>query len=346
MSEHIQQNYSIHKEMSVRALRSSDIPTDLIESIIGVQTNDEVVVRGWDGSQGVRIELLLPLEVYEQHLDEKDGIQAKLECWLRNFFSYCEDCVGSVVLVPWDKVQNSAPPLKEDDLVSIWGEDYQGKTKVFISHSTKQKEVANRLKKRLDLYGFKCFVAHEDIKSSKEWREELKKGLRSMDTLLAWCTDDFCDSAWCQQEVGFAFGLGKPILSVPCCGGRVLGKLAFLADYQFDRPYQGKGYDDAAYELAVKLTQLNPGALHTMQKICAKLLRDSCSFAGAGYHAKRLQRIYKSYDPKVHQIIEAAKENLQVKCSFEAADSLTYFNSLVPNQSPTDAGVFDDDIPF
>ena len=82
------------------------------------------------------------------------------------------------------------------------------------SHISKFKAETAELKKRLELFGVSCFVAHMDIKPSKEWQDEIELALASMDGFVALLTEKFHESAWTDQEVGFAFARRVPIIAV------------------------------------------------------------------------------------------------------------------------------------
>ncbi len=86
--------------------------------------------------------------------------------------------------------------------------------RVFLSHKTEAKLETAELKQALKLYGISCFVAHEDIHPTHEWQYEIENALSSMDALVALMTEEFHDSNWTDQEVGFAFGRGVPIIAV------------------------------------------------------------------------------------------------------------------------------------
>lgn len=85
--------------------------------------------------------------------------------------------------------------------------------RLFISHISKDKMKATRLKECLAPYGIIGFVAHEDILPTLEWQAEIERGLRTMDGFIAVHTPGFSQSFWCQQEIGFALGSGKKIIS-------------------------------------------------------------------------------------------------------------------------------------
>ncbi len=86
--------------------------------------------------------------------------------------------------------------------------------KAFISHCSEHKDKAKRLKEELRLFNIDCFVAHEDIKPSKEWQDEIDKALKTMDFFISMHTEGFSQSIWCQQEVGFAVARKVKIIPI------------------------------------------------------------------------------------------------------------------------------------
>lgn len=97
------------------------------------------------------------------------------------------------------------------DAVDFWK---PGLARVFISHRDLHKREARDLSDALEEYGFSCFVAHDTIRPLSEWRDEIMRGLETMEVMLVFLTDNFEESLWCQQEVGFALGKGTPIISL------------------------------------------------------------------------------------------------------------------------------------
>ncbi len=86
--------------------------------------------------------------------------------------------------------------------------------KVFLSHLSKSKENAARLKLCLQPYGINLFVAHEDIHPTLEWQREILRALRSMDCFISLHTPGFLSSFWCQQEVGYALAREVPCIAI------------------------------------------------------------------------------------------------------------------------------------
>lgn len=85
---------------------------------------------------------------------------------------------------------------------------------LFISHTAKDKGKAMRLKECLKWYYVNAFVAHEDISPTVEWQAEIDSALRTMDAFVALHTPGFGQSAWAQQEIGFAVARRVKIISL------------------------------------------------------------------------------------------------------------------------------------
>jgi hypothetical protein len=86
--------------------------------------------------------------------------------------------------------------------------------RLFISHISKEKLKATRLKDCLAPFGVAGFVAHEDIHPTLEWQSEIERALHTMDAFVAMHTPGFSQSFWTQQEIGFAVGKGVKIISL------------------------------------------------------------------------------------------------------------------------------------
>ena len=85
--------------------------------------------------------------------------------------------------------------------------------RLFISHISKDKLIATRLKDALAQYDIAGFVAHEDIHPTLPWQDEIERALQTMDGLIAVHTVGFSASIWTQQEIGYALGRGTKVIS-------------------------------------------------------------------------------------------------------------------------------------
>lgn len=85
--------------------------------------------------------------------------------------------------------------------------------RLFISHISKDKDKAMRLREALAPYAISGFVAHEDIHPTALWEQEIERALHAMDAMVAVHTVGFSKSFWTQQEIGFALGRGVKVIS-------------------------------------------------------------------------------------------------------------------------------------
>lgn len=84
---------------------------------------------------------------------------------------------------------------------------------VFVSYSTRDKLVGAKVKELLESHGTRCFLAHEDLEVSEEWRERILAELRGCNAFVALLSKAFRSSNWAPQEVGVIVGRGDiPII--------------------------------------------------------------------------------------------------------------------------------------
>lgn len=107
---------------------------------------------------------------------------------------------------PYNEAAQSAQPSS-----GVWT---SGKQKVFISHLAKDKEKASKIQHDLLLSNISGFVAHEDIEPTRDWQDSIESALKTMDVLVALITPGFFSSTWTNQEIGYALGLNKRIITV------------------------------------------------------------------------------------------------------------------------------------
>ncbi|MFZ3092130.1 MAG: toll/interleukin-1 receptor domain-containing protein [Nitrospirota bacterium] len=86
--------------------------------------------------------------------------------------------------------------------------------RAFISYSTKDKEYGAQVKRILEAYGIECFLAHEDLEVSEEWKNRILEELERCDLFIALLSKAFRESDWAPQEVGVIAGR-KGIAIIP-----------------------------------------------------------------------------------------------------------------------------------
>jgi hypothetical protein len=235
--------------------------TRLLEIIANarVEVIEETSYDNWNGgTYGHDVILYLPPEVIgEFSLDWQKQLGDEI----------CQDlnkCIGSVSnehirLVHLEladeadpryqrSVNSSQQPQTNPDALSFWK---PGHLRLFMSHRDQHKVMARRLGDALSEYGISPFVAHDTIGPMKTWQLEIERGLETMEVMLAFVTDDFHDSTWTNQEVGYALGKSVPIISVKFGTkdpeGFIGSKQALRGD--LDRP---EGAAPAIYKLLIE----------------------------------------------------------------------------------------------
>jgi len=191
--------------------------TDLIE--IFENAHAQYIYTDYDNWNGgtycYRLQISLATGLFAIHQTKIDELEGEIKERIGSIDKVYENYNLSEVMIT---------PLAEDSTVygqrrvpseavikHIWGKGY---FRLFLSHLSLHKLQVHQLKAQLRYYGIDAFVAHDDIQPSREWRDEIELALRSMDSLAALVTPKFNESDWCDQEIGWAFGRGIPVLAV------------------------------------------------------------------------------------------------------------------------------------
>ncbi len=170
-----------------------------------------------------RLTLVLPMSVLGQvPLAEQSDICDKIRFDIMEAAGLTTEFVDRVGLDAEDDDEtNSATPVSlapaspDAWAATFWKSDH---VRLFLSHRDSHKVLAHAIANALLPYGICCFVAHDAIEPDEEWQIEIEKGLRTMEIMLGVVTEDFHDSAWTLQEIGFALGRGIPVITVKTGG--------------------------------------------------------------------------------------------------------------------------------
>jgi len=177
----------------------------------------------WDGgTYGHALFLILPDSLFVSTVKNRDSLQTEIATDINKIHNVQNEHVAEVFFEmqrvddrDWRResgVLNSQNRVVSPDTATrIWG---AGGFRLFLSHKSEVKKSVAELKLSLGSYGISCFVAHEDIQPTQQWQDEIEAALASMDGFVALMTDEFHDSYWTDQEVGFALGRRVPIIAV------------------------------------------------------------------------------------------------------------------------------------
>ncbi len=266
----------------------------------------------WNGGTfGHAVYLAVPESIYLDTVKQKNKLQEQIKVGINNMHNVQNEFVEAVFLEmelveeqDWRKesglLLSGKRVILPESINRIWGHEGY---KVFLSHKAEVKKETAALKEELKLYGISCFVAHEDIHPTKEWQNEIENALSSMDSLIALLTDKFHDSIWTDQEVGFAFGCGIPIISVK------LGK----DPYGFIGKFQALScsWDTAAKEIVKILLKHE-----RMVNAYIKAVQNCENYENGNILAKMLVSIDKLSSQQTSDLLSAFNGNMQVQDSF------------------------------
>jgi len=98
--------------------------------------------------------------------------------------------------------------------------------RVFISHSTKDKEIADAICRQLESEGIECWIAPRDIEVGSEWSEAIMRGIETCPAFILVLSANANHSEHVRREVAKAFSLKLaviPFRTEPVMPNRSLG---------------------------------------------------------------------------------------------------------------------------
>lgn len=106
---------------------------------------------------------------------------------------------------------------------------------VFLSHSSHDREMAERIAVLLREHGVPTFYSPTNIVGAQQWQDEILRALQRCDWFVVLISPEATNSMWVKREVAYALSDPRyqntivPLNYRPCD----LGSLAWLKIYQF-----------------------------------------------------------------------------------------------------------------
>jgi TIR domain len=277
-----------------------------------VRVHEEWSYDNWNGgTYGHALYLTIPEPLYISIFKNKEAIQKGIKHDLNQLHNVQSEFIEEVFLEmeavtdrDWRRESGvlhsqgrSVAPSAEQ---RIWGDSGY---RVFLSHKSEVKKETAELKHRLELFGISSFVAHADIHPTREWQDEIENALASMDAFVALLTEKFHESAWTDQEVGYALGCGVPMIAVKL----QRDPYGFIGKFQALR----SNWNEAPLEI-VKILIKQPRMLDAY----IGAVRDCTSFDDGNTLSKVFPEIEGLTPRQAEQLMIAFNEDSQLRGSF------------------------------
>lgn len=76
--------------------------------------------------------------------------------------------------------------------------------RVYISHSTDDRELLGELVKQLEAEGFDVFRDDQDIEPGENWAAKVAKAIESSQAMIVLLTENAASSPWVQHDIQYA----------------------------------------------------------------------------------------------------------------------------------------------
>ncbi len=137
-------------------------------------------------------------------------------------------------------------------------------SRVYISHSQDDEDMALQLSMALGRVGLESYVAQYNLSPAISLAERVSFGIRNSECLVALLTREGCQSSTVCQEIGLARGIDLLIIPLQEEGA----KLPFLIDHLRSLPFKDENYRDAIGLLIKTIRELSH--LEWLKVTCSK----------------------------------------------------------------------------
>lgn len=257
------------------------------------------------------------LKTFDKHQEFTNIIEKEFNAIFTNPLG---EYIHSVMILPDDDIapqanssrfylHNKLPKVSDEDLERIWG---AGTLRIFISHRDSDKIEAKNIQTKLDKFNIASFVAHEDIKVTEEWAKEILRALMTMDICLCLITDDFFESKWTNQEVGFALGRNIPVIPLKTNSNTPDGFISILQAGK----YNSKSCADDITTLLLNTKSIPSIVKDSVISSIIASLRNANSWEEAIKIAEFFQYIEKITETQAQGFINVFNSNSQIHASY------------------------------
>ena len=191
--------------------------------------------------------------------------------------------------------------------------------KVFLSYSHSDRKLAGEIKCGLEDYGLRVFMAHEDIKPSKEWADTILTELAACYVFIPILTEEFSKSVWTNQEIGHAIAQNKLIVPLKV----TVDPPGFISRFQAHKIEINK--IAASCEIVTKVIAADSQVGNLFKDALIAKFRESGSYNEAAHNTELLVSFKRYTIAQVTNIINHTIENREINDSYKARNMLRDF---------------------
>ncbi len=196
----------------------------------------------------------------------------------------------------------------ESDRSALGRSPFKGdRLRLFMSHLASHRDFVGVAGQRLAQYGVEAFVAHDSIEPSVEWQQVIEAALADCDAMVVFLHTGFQQSLWCDQEVGWALGRGRPILALAFD----IDPYGFMGKFQARKcaGMNGLQVGDAIAEWLVKVPTLHAALAESL----SHAFRYSSSWDFTRMLVPLLEQVTTFTEDQLALMEEAARVNVDVR---------------------------------
>lgn len=307
---------------TLREILSSEKSNSILVKILKFSKSDlcETSYDNWNGgTYGYSLHLFIPVVLYSALSGHVEEYEKKLLSEIKPLLrAYENQFLESILITPTlINAPRTSKHVDKDEKLESTGCWKPGYFRLFLSHVSQQKEKASQLKKAMRKYAVSTFVAHNDIEPTKEWQSEIEIALYTMDALAAILSTEFPESKWCDQEVGIAIGLKKPV--IPIRDG--INPYGFIGKYQ-GLTWIGKSAENISNEVFEIFSKDDRTKLKITGALTTKLCQSE-SYAVSKETVSLLENLKGNItDEMSDKLIEASEKNSQISKAFGVAQKI------------------------
>lgn len=193
------------------------------------------------------------------------------------------------------------------------------KVRAFLSYSTKDKRLAGNIKQQLEYWGIGVFLAHEDIRPSRRWQDEIIASLKRCQIFMPLLTKNFTQSEWTDQESGMAIAYSKIIIPLSVN----MDIHGFLGRYQALK-LKVRTLDESCKKILLVLNE-NEKLKENLQNDFIYTFVRSSSFFEANDKSELIENLGPYNSNQLNEIIQGCVNNSQIYEAFTARKKVRAF---------------------